>query len=147
MDLKQHDCDGEDQLQFTGPEPGPGHGPAITSSCFYCCWKCVCEGKRRFVTARKSHPSRRGVASSSQTPLLREEKPRFKTRKSHGLNKLPSWVPKRTETKVDCAGEGQQQFNLPTNLGLDLRGRALYTHAAHHQSRPQSLIAGQGHEA
>jgi hypothetical protein len=52
----------------------------------------------------ESLPSRGGVISSNQTPQL------FKTCKSLRRTKIWSLVSTGSETKNDCAGEGQKQF-------------------------------------
>jgi hypothetical protein len=44
-------------------------------------------------------------------PLLSlKRRPHFKTRNTSGKNKHISRVPRRPETKYDCAGEGYQIF-------------------------------------
>jgi hypothetical protein len=48
-------------------------------------------------------------------PLLSSKsRPYFKTRKILETTEVWPWVPTGHETKIDCAGENQQQFTRPT---------------------------------
>jgi hypothetical protein len=53
---------------------------------------------------------RRGVTSSSQTLLSWKRRPHFKHTKVLERTKIWPWVSTLPETKINCAGEGEQQI-------------------------------------
>jgi hypothetical protein len=69
------------------------------------------------VTARVySRCNKRSAYTERPTPpLVEEEAPFLNTYMSRREQKSWSWVSRRPEARNDCAGEGQQQFNRPTD--------------------------------
>jgi hypothetical protein len=76
------------------------------------------------------------VTNSRQIHPFGEEEVPFKTRKSLEGIKICSWVPTGFETKIDCAGEDQQQVTArvvesqePTVVTQSPSGKDLSTEA------------------